>query len=136
MYTCLECGCEFDNPAKLTETHSLCNPPYEKIYVCPSCKSTSFKEKTIKHCRCCGAKLILDNSDYCSDICKAKGEKLRLKEIEHKKLLSNSPIYSLVREVDDYNQKNNTKLSYGQFVAFVKSKKKNKKNAKKQKEIS
>ncbi len=131
MYNCLECGCEFKNPIKLTETHALSTPPYELIYVCPNCKSTDFAEKKVSHCRCCGAKLSDQKTDYCSDACKIKGEKLWLKEINRKKLLSDSPLFRLVREVDNYNARNNTKYSYGQYVALVKAKKRGKKNAKK-----
>ena len=131
MYTCLECGCEFKNPIKLTEKHNLNTPPFESIYVCPTCKSTDFAESKVYHCRCCGAKLSREKTEYCSESCKIKGEKLWLKEVKRKKLLSDSPLFRLVREVDDYNAKNNTKYSYGQYVALVKSKKRGKKNAKK-----
>lgn len=131
MYICLECGLEFKNPIKLTETHSLTTPPYETIYVCPSCKSTDFKQKKVYHCHCCGAKILNGNSDYCSEACKIKGEKLWLKEAMHKNLLTSSPLYCLVRETEEYNTINNTKYSYGQYVALIKAKKKGKQNAKK-----
>lgn len=131
MYTCLECGCEFKNPIKLTEKHNLKTPPFELIYVCPTCKSTDFAESNLHHCRCCGAKLSSDKTEYCSEFCKIKGEKLWEKEVKRKKLLSDSPLFRLVREVDNYNSKHKTKYSYGQYVALVKFKKKGKKNAKK-----
>jgi hypothetical protein len=130
MYICLKCGSEFKTPIKLTETHSLPNPPYESLYVCPNCKSSDYEEKKVKHCHCCGAKILNGDSDYCSDACKIKGEKLWLKEAARKNLLTSSPIYCLVREADEYNKANKTNYSYGQYVAFVKSKKRIKKNAK------
>ncbi len=131
MYICLECGCEFDKPAKLTETHSLTNPPYETIYTCPKCKSTDFETKKIRHCHCCGAKILNGNEEYCSEACKIKGEKLWLKEAKRKNLLYSSELFNLVRETEEYNKLNNTRLSYGEYVAFIKYKKGNDKNAKK-----
>lgn len=127
MYTCLECSFEFKNAIKITERHTLTAPPYESIYVCPNCKSGDYVKKEISHCRCCGAKLTDGKKEYCSDSCKEKGEKLWLKEIKRKQLLSDSNIYRLVREVEEYNKNNRTKYSYGQYVAF----KKGIKNAKK-----
>ncbi len=126
MYFCRECSCEFQNPVKLTEKHNLENPPYEHIYVCPTCKSTNFKTKQVYHCRCCGAKLQDGKKDYCSVSCKSKGEKLWQKELRRKKLLSDSAVYALIREVEIYNKQNGTKYSYGQYVALVKTKKKDK----------
>lgn len=136
MYLCTQCGCEFKNPVKLTEKHNLDNPPYENIYVCPICKSTNFEKEKVYHCRCCGAKLSGDNKDYCSPACKKKGEQLWLKEIKRKKLLADSSVYSLVREVENYNKNNGTKYSYGQYVALIKTKKKGKKNVKTKKTVS
>jgi predicted nucleic acid-binding Zn ribbon protein len=130
MYICLECGCEFENPKKLTETHSLPNPPYEKIYVCPNCNSTDIESKKILHCHCCGAKILNGDREYCSEACRIKGEKLWLKESKRKNLLYTSPLYSIVRETEEYNKSHNTKYSYGQYVAFVKYKKGNDKGAK------
>lgn len=128
MYYCSECENEFQNPVKIYETHNLSAPPYEALYVCPYCKGTNFKKKEIKHCRCCGAKLPTGKVNYCSDSCKLRGEKLWKKEMKRKKLLSDSNLYKLVREVEEYNKINKTKLSYGQYVALMK---RGKKNAKK-----
>ena len=122
MYICHECGYEFKKPKKLTETHDLPNPPYEIIYVCPQCKSTDFEIKKVSHCHCCGAKILYGDSMYCSEACKIKGEKLWLKEALDKDLLSQSPVYQLVREAEEYNKIHNTKYSYGQFVALIKCK--------------
>lgn len=131
MYCCRECGYEFKNPVKLTERHNLDTPPFESIYVCPVCNSCDFEEKPVYYCSCCGAKLGQGKTDYCSEACKSKGEKLWQKELKRKKLLSDSSLYSLVREVEKYNHKNGTKYSYGQYVALVKTQKKGKKYAKK-----
>jgi DNA-directed RNA polymerase subunit RPC12/RpoP len=45
LYRCLECGHEFEEPRKITETHGLDTPPYEILYVCPECQSHGFKCK-------------------------------------------------------------------------------------------
>ena len=44
MYRCEVCGCEFDDPKVAYETHGLDHPPYEKIYLCPSCGSEDYEE--------------------------------------------------------------------------------------------
>ena len=131
MYSCSECGYEFQNPVKLIEKHALLNPPYESIYVCPKCKSTCFEKVKIKHCHCCGAKLNKTQTDYCSEECKLLGDKLWKMEIKRKKLLSDTPLFKLVREVEIYNKRNNTSYSYGQYVALIKNNKGGKLNAKK-----
>ncbi len=131
MYSCLECGYEFKNPIKSIEKHNLQTPPYESIYVCPRCKSTSFEKTKISHCHCCGAKLTDAQTEYCSQECKIKGEKLWKTEIKRKKILSDNPLYKLVREVESYNKRNGTSYSYGQYVALVKPKKRRKNNVKK-----
>ena len=128
MYSCLECGYEFQNPIRLTEKHNLSCPPYENIYVCPHCKANTFKEVKISHCHCCGAKLNENQIDYCSEECKLRGEKLWKKEVKRKKLLADSNLYKLVREVELYNRRNKTSYSYGQYVALVKTKRRNKKH--------
>ena len=43
MFRCLDCGEKFREPIKLTETHGLSTPPYEKTYVCPTCKGHGYK---------------------------------------------------------------------------------------------
>ncbi len=136
MYHCLSCESGFKTPILLYEKHNLKDPPYERIYVCPICKSTDYEKMYSSHCHCCGAKLTNGKKDYCSDTCKIKGEKLWLKEFKRKKLLYDSDLYSIVRETEAYNKNHNTKYSYGQYVALIKSKKKVKKSAKRKKEIS
>lgn len=36
-YICLDCGYQFDEPRKYTETHGLDSPPYEHMSCCPVC---------------------------------------------------------------------------------------------------
>ena len=130
MYICKECKCEFENPAVIKEKHGLENPPFEKLYVCPRCKSTDYKLTKTQYCHCCGAKLPAHLTDYCSDACRTKGEKLWKKELKNKKLLSDSPLYKLVRETEGFNKTHHTNYSYGQYVALQKPQRKMK-NAKK-----
>ena len=46
MFKCDDCGAFFtyDELEEVTETHGLPCPPYEKISVCPHCKSTNYDE--------------------------------------------------------------------------------------------
>lgn len=37
MYKCNECGCVFEDPKVVVETHGFKFPPYEKFSVCPRC---------------------------------------------------------------------------------------------------
>lgn len=43
MFRCLECGAKFKETLELTETHGLDTPPFEKRYVCPECRGSSYK---------------------------------------------------------------------------------------------
>ena len=128
MYICTSCEREFKAPAILKERHNNSHPPFESICVCPYCQSTDYEDKTIRYCRCCGAKLSTQKSDYCSEGCKSNGEKLWQREIDRKKLLTDSPLYKLVREIEIYNHTHKGRLSYGQYVSlFCRRKKKNEK---------
>ena len=127
MFYCTECGLEFYNAKKIYERHSLDSPPYEKILCCPNCCSHSITELKATHCRCCGIKLSSSQKDYCSDSCKKRGELLWKKQTENYTLLCESPLNKMVREVEEYNIKNHTNLSYGQYVAFIKYKRKKRK---------
>ena len=51
MYECFECERHFEEPDFIVETHGLDSPPYEKIGVCPYCKSF-FRE--MYQCKICG----------------------------------------------------------------------------------
>ncbi len=120
MYFCLDCGYTFKHALKVYEKHRLSTPPYEVINVCPSCKSQNFRQKQSDYCHYCGAKLKKGQTNYCSAECKHKGKKAWKKEKKRKKILVDSPLYKRVRETEEYNLKNNTKYSYGQYTAIVK----------------
>lgn len=119
MYYCPACSAEFEKPMLTAETHGLDTPPYEIREVCPSCKRTGFYEKTTTHCRCCGAKLPDGTADYCSPACRAKGERLWERERRRRRLAFSSPVSQIVRELVRYNRENQTRYSYGQYVALI-----------------
>lgn len=119
MYYCPDCGCEFLIPLKQVETHSLSRPPFEEIYLCPCCKGKNFYEKVLSHCRCCGARLSKSGTDYCSQSCRIRGEKLWKKEMLRRKLNLDNPINIIIKEVSNYNAKHKTNYSYGQYVALI-----------------
>jgi len=119
MYYCPDCGSSFEKPEKSYERHSLDNPPYEKIYLCPKCLGDNFFEKSTTHCRCCGAKLRTGLDEYCSDACRKKGEKLWKREIKRRKLILSNPLNQIIKELKIYNQLHSTNYSYGQYIALI-----------------
>lgn len=120
MYYCTECGCEFEAAKSYTETHSLCSPPYEERRCCPFCGGSSIHVKAVSYCRCCGAKLGSEEKEYCSPSCRKRGETMRRRELNRKRLIYSSPLFQTVREVDEYNKRNHTDYSYGQYVTLIK----------------
>lgn len=120
MYVCKECGYEFTAPVKTFERHGLDTPPFETVYVCPCCKSTDYKKQNSTYCRCCGAKIINRESDYCCDECEIRGKKSWAKEKKRKRFLYDSELYQKVREIEKYNKTHATKLSYGQYESLQK----------------
>lgn len=122
MYYCNNCKKEFEEPIKKYERHGLSSPPYEAFYLCPFCSSTNFKERQVKYCICCGAKLKNQQTKYCSEKCKITIEKLRREEYKKRKQFAENPLIKLIKEVESYNKLHNTKYSYGQYVALIKPK--------------
>lgn len=120
MYYCMKCGCEFETAAVFTETHGFTSPPFEELRCCPLCGSGSIKPKAVSYCRCCGARLAKQDEEYCSPSCRKKGEEMRRREMKKKRLVFSSPLFETVREVDEYNRKNRTDYSYGQYVTLIK----------------
>lgn len=119
MLYCKSCGYEFEKPQKLFEKHNLETPPYEEINVCPACNSADIAEKITRHCKCCGAKLKDGAKDYCSKECRENGLRLQKIENRRRKIVYESPLNEIVRLTEIYNKQNNTRYSYGQYVAFV-----------------
>ena len=58
MLRCCQCGAVFDEPQRIYETHGLDTPPYETLYVCPSCKDTEICKAV--QCESCGKYLVSD----------------------------------------------------------------------------
>ena len=127
MYYCKNCKSKFEKPDNILETHGLSAPPFEVFYICPFCRSENFEEIQIKYCHCCGARLKPHQDDYCSENCKIAAEKLRLAEYKRTKRLNESPLFRLMKELNEYNLENNTSYSYGQYVTFIKPKLRGKK---------
>lgn len=122
MYYCKNCGSEFSEPKKTYETHIFSDTPFELFYVCPNCNSGNFHEKNLTHCRCCGSRLPRGQTEYCSDSCKSKGEKLWNKQLKRRNADLKDPLKMVVRECIHYNRENNTSYSYGQYVAIIRPK--------------
>lgn len=122
MYYCQACKSKFERPNKIYETHGLSTPPFEVFYICPFCGSENFQEIQIKYCHCCGARLKPNQDDFCSENCRITAEKLRLAEYKRTKFEAESPLHILIKELTEYNLKNNTDYSYGQYVTLIKPK--------------
>ena len=122
MYFCINCNGEFEKPKKEIERHGFSEPPYEEFSVCPFCKSIDIIEIHSVYCKCCGIKLKSNKSNYCSKECENKWIKLMKMDLKRKKEYYNNPLNSLVRELKEYNKNNNTELSYGQYIAYIKTK--------------
>lgn len=43
-FYCTECNKYFDEPIFYEERHGLDSPPYERVAICPHCKSTDFEK--------------------------------------------------------------------------------------------
>ncbi len=100
-----------------------CGSFFEEKKVCPFCESKRVRIADFTHCRCCGAKLVQGQREYCSDNCKKKGEFLWERERRRRRLSLISPLNLVLKEIAEYNKKHNTKLSYGQYVSLIKEKK-------------
>lgn len=77
-------------------------------------------------CVFCGKEFssIARNRLYCSKSCRAKASLERQKAAykapkKHIPKLATKSIWQVMRELDEYNAKNNKNLTYGQYVAMV-----------------
>ncbi len=118
MFYCKTCKQKFQKPKTVWESHGLDHPPYERVSLCPLCGGTDIHPAPT-HCRCCGAKLYDTIGEYCCEKCRLRGEEMWRLERKKRKKQEKDPLYLLVRETEEYNRKNGTRLSYGQFV-FIK----------------
>lgn len=136
MYYCPHCKTEFRKSKKIIDSHNLDSPPFEKFMCCPYCSNTNIKIIESKHCKCCGAKLEINESDYCSVECEKRGRKLLDRKLKKDLKEYSNPINVIIKELNEYNQKNKTNYSYGQYIAYVKYSKKEKNNVKRKKDLS
>ena len=49
-FICVDCGCVFQEPKQVVETHGLDSPPYEIFTVCPKCGGSFVEAKRCDHC--------------------------------------------------------------------------------------
>ena len=117
MYCCQDCKKEFLYVEVVFERHALSTPPFERVKLCPYCHSGNFREIPEYHCGYCGSKLR-DKGDFCSPICRKKGEELRKKDESRTEFLKNSPLIKGLKEVEEYNKAHGTKYSYGRYFAL------------------
>lgn len=123
MYYCTDCKKRFFDPKIYFERHDNLPPPYEKHILCPYCESEKITYLEARHCKCCGAKLPYNNKgDYCDCACKRRGEKLWRLEAKRRKERLLSPLYSAVRELEEYNKENGINMSYGKYFGLKRGK--------------
>ena len=76
-------------------------------------------------CKMCGGRFVKvrENQKYCSDECRkdakyadTKRYREELKAMKRKRKVENNPFNKILKELDEYNRKNNCFLSYGQFM--------------------
>ena len=81
-------------------------------------------------CVVCGKEYVAlaRNSLYCSEECRNESKKMRVREYAKenytapKKRIQRRPklsINQVMRELEEYNTKNKTRLTYGQYVAIM-----------------
>ena len=118
MFICRNCYTSFSLPSIKTEKHNLSEPPFETFQCCPNCESSDFYETTGGYCRSCGRK-IAKGKEYCNDTCRKQGEALWARQRLLREQNKNDPMLILIRKTDEYNKKHGTRLSYGQFTAYL-----------------
>ena len=117
MYHCTDCGSYFEKPLKFREGDYAFGELCETTYLCPKCKSSYIKNFEPEYCHCCGRKLTRHQHIYCSRACLKNGEIMYSNQRQRAEKLRNSPIYVIVRQLKEYNEKHKTNLTYGQFAA-------------------
>ena len=118
MFVCKNCYTSFTTPKTEIERHGKTEPPYEEFHCCPRCESRNFYETAGGYCRCCGRK-IARGKEYCNETCRKQGEALWAKQRAAREKQKNDPMQVLIRKTEEYNKKHGTRLSYGQFTAYL-----------------
>ena len=119
MYRCQDCEFEFLYAKQHEEHHQQTEPPFEKLCVCPNCKSTNFSKIKIRYCRFCGRKLKANMSEYCTKECKMRGDIMWREQARRKNLYESNSLVAVTRELESYNRKNHTNYTYGIYVGKI-----------------
>ena len=121
MYRCQDCEFEFLYAKQHEEHHQQTEPPFEKLCVCPNCKSTNFSKIKIRYCRFCGRKLKANMSEYCTKECKMRGDIMWREQARRKNLYESNLKYFcfhvfqcliLINYLYEHNQRMNSHLYY------------------------
>ena len=118
MFVCKNCGETFNIPKAVAERHNLSEAPFETLHFCPKCDSADLYETAGGYCRNCGRK-IAKGKEYCNDTCRKQGEALWAKQRADREKLKDDPMLKLIRQTNEYNKRHGTRLSYGQFTAYL-----------------
>lgn len=117
MYKCKKCETVF-NYCDMFDSRLYPNVPYGTArQFCPTCKSTEVSHYDGTYCGCCGMP-ISHNLDYCSDSCRKMAAELYEREERRRKIIQDFELSAAIREVDDYNRENGTRLSYGKYFSL------------------
>lgn len=118
MYVCTDCGRNFEEFSVVFEEHGLDTAPFEAVAVCPFCKSNNISEVTLRRCHYCGVRLY-DQKDFCSSACRENGLKLWQLEQHRRRRRAVHPLNVIIREVENYNRRNGTCYTYGQYISRI-----------------
>ena len=118
MYSCTDCGRNFEEFNVVFEEHGRDKPPFEAIAVCPFCKSGNISEVVSRRCHYCGARLY-GQKDFCSSDCREKGLRLWRLEQHRRRRRAVHPLNVIIREVENYNRRNGTCYTYGQYISRI-----------------
>ena len=117
MYKCKKCETVF-NYCDMFDSRLFPNVPYgTERQFCPTCKSTEVSHYDGTYCGCCGMP-ISHTLDYCSDACRKMAAELYEREERRRKIIQDFELSAAIREVDDYNRENGTRLSYGKYFSL------------------
>ncbi len=125
MYRCKDCGKIMENPQKIYEEDNSLLNLRKYHFVCTKCKSENIVEREKHYCGCCGKLLPEGRKNYCSAKCRKRGEEIYERQRKNYNDLVKSPLFSLVREIEDYNQTHNTHLTYGEYTEKIRREKEN-----------
>ena len=117
MFKCKACEKSFNTPKVRYITHGLDTPPYEAVGLCPYCGGDEIERRVKRYCYFCGLE-VADGRRYCSAYCKKQGEPYRKRAERRAAELKSFEISKGVAEVEAYNRRHKTKLSYGQYFAL------------------